>query len=164
MKALVVYDSVYGNTEKIARAIAAAVISSDGVKVLRVGEANPSELESIDLLIVGSPTQGGTPTAAVKEFLRNIPVNALRDIGVIAFDTRLSATDHGVALRLLLGILDYAAGRIAGSLQGKGGYLVAPPEGFIVEGKEGPLKEGELERASAWATRILENVKSSVGR
>ena len=154
MKALIIYDSVYGNTEKIARAIAGAMTPSDEVKVLQVGEANPSELESIDLLIVGSPTHGGRPTPAIQEFLSKIPANALRNIRVTSFDTRILAKDRGVGLRILLGVVGYAAGRIADSLKGKGGYLAAPPEGFIVEGNEGPLKEGELERAASWAKEI----------
>jgi len=159
MKALIVYDSVYGNTEKIARAIAGAITPSDGVKVLRVGEANPSELVSIDLLIVGSPTHAGRPTPAVKEFLSKIPANALKNVGVTSFDTRISGKDKGVGMRILTGVLGYAAGRIADSLKGKGGYLAAVPEGFIVEGNEGPLKQGELERAAGWTKGILESKK-----
>jgi len=159
MKALIVYDSVYGNTEKIARAITGAITPSDGVKVLRVGEANPSELESIDLLIVGSPTHGGRPTPAIKEFLNKIPANALKNVGVTSFDTRFSAKDKGVGIRILVGVLGYAAGRIANTLKGKGGHLAAPPEGFIVEGNEGPLKQGGLERAADWAKGILESKK-----
>jgi len=57
MKASVVYDSVYGNTEKIARAIGGAIAGE--VKVLRPGEVNSSDLASLDLLVVGSPTQRG---------------------------------------------------------------------------------------------------------
>ena len=159
MKALIVYDSFYGNTEKIAKAVAGAITPSDGVKVLRVGEANPSELESINLLIVGSPTRVGRPTPTIKEFLSKIPANALRNIGVTSFDTRISAKDKGVGIRILLGVLGYAAGRITNNLKGKGGYLAALPEGFIVEGKEGPLKQGELERAADWAKGILESKK-----
>ena len=154
MKALIIYDSVYGNTEKIARAIAGAMTPSDGVKVLRVGEANPSELESIDLLIVGSPTHRGRPTPAIQEFISKIPANALRNIRATSFDTRILAKDRGVGIRILLGVVGYAAGRIADSLKGNGGYLATPPEGFIVEGNEGPLKEGELERAASWAKEI----------
>ena len=56
MKILIVYDSAYGNTEKIVRAIAGAIPPSNEIKVLRAGEANPSALERLDLLIVGSPT------------------------------------------------------------------------------------------------------------
>ncbi len=89
MKALIIYDSVYGNTEKIARAIAGAITPFGEVKVLRAGEASPSDLGSIDLLIVGSPTQGGKPTPAIQEFLNKIPANALRNINVASFDTRV---------------------------------------------------------------------------
>ncbi|MCJ7667770.1 MAG: flavodoxin family protein [Anaerolineae bacterium] len=151
MKALIVYDSVYGNTEEIARAIAGAITPSDGVKVLRAGEANPSELESIGLLIVGSPTQGGRPTPAIQDFLNKVPEPAIKGVNVAAFDTRFSTK--------LVGIFGYAAGKIADNLKGKGGTLVASPEGFFVKGKEGPLKEGELERAAGWARGIVESKK-----
>ena len=67
MKVLIVYDSAYGNTEKVARAIGGVITGE--VKVLRPGEVNPSELQSLDLLIVGSPTQGGRPTPAIQDFL-----------------------------------------------------------------------------------------------
>jgi flavodoxin I len=73
MKALVVYDSVYGNTEKIAKAIGEAIAPSGEVKLVRVGEANPSQLTPVDLLIVGSPTHAGRPVQAVQEFLKKVP-------------------------------------------------------------------------------------------
>ena len=147
MKALIVYDSVYGNTEKIARAIAEAITPSDEVKVVGAGEANPSELESIDLLIVGSPTHGGRPTPAVQNLLNKVP--KLQGIKVAAFDTRIPTK--------LVRVFGYAAGRIANNLKKKGSTLIASPEGFFVTGGQGPLKEGELERAAAWAKGILES-------
>jgi flavodoxin I len=151
MKALVVYDSVYGNTEKIARAMAEAITPSSEVKVLRAGEANPSELESIDLLIAGSPTHGGRPTPPVQDFLNKIAPQSLRGIKVAAFDTRATSK--------FAKIFGNAAGRIARNLERKGGNLVVSPEGFFVTGTRGPLKEGELERAAAWAKGILESKK-----
>ncbi len=147
MKTLIVYDSVYGNTEKIARAIAEAITPSGEVKVLRAGEANPSELESIDLLIVGSPTHGGRPTPAVQNLLNK--VSKLQGINVAAFDTRIPTK--------LVRVFGYAAGRIANNLKKKGSTLIASPEGFFVTGGQGPLKEGELERAADWAKGILES-------
>jgi flavodoxin I len=149
MKALIVYDSVYGNTEKIARAIAEAITPSGEVKVLRAGEANPSELASIDLLIVGSPTHGGRPTPAVQDFLNKVPELSLKGIKVAAFDTRSQAK--------LVRVFGNAAGRIAGTLKRQGGTLIASPEGFLVTGGKGPLKEGELERAAGWAKGILQS-------
>jgi len=151
MKALIVYDSVYGNTEKIARAIAEAITPSGEVKVLRAGEASPSELASIDLLIVGSPTHGGRPTPAIQDLINKMPQPALQGINVAAFDTRSQAK--------LARVFGNAAGRIAGHLTRKGGVLIASPEGFFVMGTKGPLKEGELERAAGWAKAILESKK-----
>ena len=151
MKALVVYDSVYGNTEKIARAVAEAITPSGEVKVLRAGEANPLELAFVDVLIVGSPVHGGRPTPAVQDFLNKMTQQSLKDIKVAAFDTRATSK--------FAKIFGNAAGRIAGQLTKKGGVLTVPAEGFFVTGTKGPLKEGEMERAAAWAKGILESNK-----
>ena len=88
MKALVVYDSVYGNTEKIAKSIGDAITGD--TKVLRAGEVNLSELESVDLLIVGAPTQGGRPTPPVQEFLKTMTESSIKGVKIAAFDTRIS--------------------------------------------------------------------------
>jgi flavodoxin I len=149
VKTLVVYDSVYGNTEKIAKAIGDAV--GGEVKVLRVGDVDSAELEAFDLLIVGCPTHAGRPTPATQDFLKKIPLPALRGADVAAFDTRLTAK--------LARIFGYAAGKIAGSLKKKGATLIGSAEGFLVEGTEGPLKEGELERAAAWAKEIVKSTR-----
>ena len=147
MKTLVVYDSVYGNTEQIAKAIGGAVTGD--VRVLWSGEVNPSELKTADLLIVGSPTQGGRATPAIQELLNKIPEASLKNIKVAAFDTRISTK--------WVGVFGYAAGRIAGNLKEKGATLIAPPEGFFVKGTKGPLKEGESERAAGWVQEIIES-------
>jgi flavodoxin I len=149
MKTLVVYDSVYGNTEKIARAIGGAITGD--VKVLQANEANPAELAGIDLLIVGAPTQGGRPTQAMQGFLKKVTENDVNGMSVASFDTRISAK--------WVGIFGYAAGRIGKDLKKKGGNLILPPEPFFVKGTEGPLKEGELERAAGWAKELFK-VKS----
>jgi flavodoxin len=144
MKALVIYDSQYGNTEKIAKAIGGA-IGAD-VKVARFGEVKAAELGSYDLLIVGSPTQGGRYTMSMKDFLDAIPSDALKNVRVASFDTRLKTK--------LAKVFGYAATRIADTLKIKGGNLLAPAEGFLVKGVKGPIIEGELERAAAWAKDI----------
>jgi flavodoxin I len=144
MKVLVVYDSVYGNTEKIAAAISGAI--SGEVKKVRISEVNLADEKGIGLLFVGGPTQGGRTTQAMREFLDKIPPSSLKGVKAAVFDTRLS--------NKLVGIFGYAAGRIANSLKGKGADLIVQPEGFFVKGGQGPLKEGELERATAWAKAI----------
>jgi flavodoxin len=142
--ALVVYDSWYGNTEKIAQAIGSTITGD--VKVLRPAEVDPSKLGELNLLIVGSPTQGGRPTKAIQDFLNGFSRSTIKGIKVATFDTRFSTK--------WVGIFGYAAGKIARSLEKLGGILVVPPEGFFVKGKEGPLKEEETERAASWAKYI----------
>lgn len=144
MKALVVYDSQYGNTEQVAKAIAGGV--GGEVKMVKVGEANAAELASYDLVFVGSPTQGGRHTAATKAFLDSLPANALKNVKVAAFDTRLKS--------MWVKMFGWAANRIADSLKNKGGNLVASGEGFLVKSAKGPVIDGELERAAAWAKGI----------
>jgi flavodoxin I len=143
MKALVIYDSLYGNTEKIAKAIG-GVIKGE-VKVLPVAEANATELKSLDLLIIGSPTQGGNATKLMQAFMGNIPETALKGVKVATFDTRYAS---GWAK-----IFGFAASRMAKYLKTRG-ITVVSSEAFVVTGVKGPLKEGELERAAAWAKTI----------
>jgi flavodoxin I len=146
MKVLVVYDTLYGNTEKIARAIAGAVAPPDTVKMIRVGEVSPADLEGVALLFIGSPTQGGQATKAMQAFLDKIPAGALKNMRVAPFDTRMKMR--------FAKIFGYAARRIEAGLKEKGGTLL-PPGLFVVKGNKGPLMDGEEERAAAWAKGIL---------
>jgi flavodoxin len=156
MKALIVYDSVFGNTEQIAQAIGNALGSQAEVNTLRVGDVKPEQLMGLDVLIVGSPTRGFRPTPAISNLLKSIPKNGLEGVKVAAFDTRISMNDiDSRILPPLVKVFGYAAKPIADRLKKGGGELVIPPEGFFVEGTEGPLKEGELERAADWAKQIV---------
>jgi flavodoxin len=157
MNTLVIFDSVFGNTEKVARAIAEGLGSQGAVEIVRAGQTPPAELAGRDLLVVGSPTRGFRPTEAVAGFLKAIRRKALQGVKVAAFDTRFKADElESVGMRFLVKSGGYAARRIAEQLKRAGGELIAPPEGFYVEDVEGPLKPGELERAAAWAKRLLE--------
>ena len=153
MKALIIYDSMYGNTEKITRAIADAITGD--VRALRASEAIPSDLKTVDFLIVGSPTQGFRATRPVQTFIQSIATGELKGVNIAAFDTRIPESDVGKGLRFIMKMGGYAAPRIAQSLKKRGGNLIAPPEGFFVKDKEGPLLDGELERAGSWAKEIV---------
>ena len=151
MKALVIYDSAYGNTEKVAQAMAEAL----DYEARRVTEVQPAQLTGLDALIVGSPTQKFQPLKPIKDFLKAIPAGQLDGVKVAAFDTRISTEDTDSAiLNFLVKLFGYAAEPIGKRLTKKGGKLAMPPEGFYVADKEGPLKKGELERAKAWAKQI----------
>jgi hypothetical protein len=111
----------------------------------------------LTFLIVGSPTQKFSPTGATTRLLKSVPKKGLQGVKVAAFDTRYPASEIEKAgiLAFLVRMFGYAAEPIAKRLEKKGGELVIPPEGFYVEGTEGPLQEGELERAADWAKRII---------
>jgi flavodoxin I len=152
MKIMVIYDSAYGNTEQIARAIFAALGTPEEVAIMRASSVNPEQLHRLEMVVVGAPTNGGRPMPSMLEFLNKIPGQALQGMKIAAFDTRMT--------NKLVGIFGYAAGKIADSLTKKGGTLVAPPEGFFVKGAKGPLKDGEFERAAGWAKAIAADRKA----
>ena len=155
MKALIIYDSMFGNTEQVAQVMATALADKVEVAVRRVGDVQLAALTGLDLLIVGSPTQGFQPLPAIKKLLDSLPAQGLKGVKVAAFDTRIAVADVGNRfLTLMVNRFGYAAKPIANRLQKKGGQLVMPPEGFMVNGKEGPLKEGERERAADWAKHL----------
>lgn len=155
MKVLVIYDSVFGNTERIAQAIGAALARDNDVQILPVGEVKAAYEQGLELLVIGSPTRSFRPTETMTNFLKAMPKNSLKDIRFAAFDTRIALeTIDSSALRFIVDKGGYAAKTIAKELEKKGGYLLVPPEGFLVTGEQGPLKEGELERAEKWGEKL----------
>jgi flavodoxin I len=160
MKILIVYDSFFGNTEKIALAIKEVLEKDPRVseaKALRVEEADPKKLEGLSMLIVGSPTRAFRPSPAVTGFIKQIPARELAGKKVAAFDTGISGEDASPRfLRIFIRLFGYAAKPISARLVKKGASLVIAPEGFLVQDTEGPLKEGELERAAHWARKCIE--------
>jgi flavodoxin len=160
---LIVYDSAYGNTEKIAQSIGSAIGSQHQVNVLRVKDVTAVQLAGLSLLIAGSPTQRFRPTQALSDFLNGLSEGSLRGVRVAAFDTRLTVEEIKktpvLAFFVKLAGNAYAAKPIADALKKKGSELILAPEGFYVKGMEGPLLDGEVERAAAWAGQIVALVK-----
>ena len=151
MNALVVYDSQYGNTELIAQAIASALAERATVQLIPMAQAPALLSTNVDLVILGSPTQSRGPTPAMRAFLANLPRRVLKELSAASFDTRLSKPEW---------LTGSAARGIAETLGKMGGSLLLPPESFLVTGKEGPLVDGETERAASWARTVLEKFKS----
>ena len=147
MKHLIIYDSQYGNTGKVAEAIAQSLPQAQAIQVNAVTK---QDLKNLETLVVGSPTQGGRPTQAIQTFIDQLPAKALNQVKVAAFDTGFKYEDQNFALKLLIKAIGYAAPKIAQSLQAKGGKLMLQPKTFIVTGKEGPLASGELALAAKW--------------
>jgi flavodoxin len=148
MRTMIIYDSLYGNTEKIAKTIGNTIGQQGEVEVVRVGDVKPFQLSGIELLVVGSPTQQFKPTTAMKGFLSSIPKNGLKGVKVAVFDTRLTLAEieKTPPLAFFERIFGYAAQRIGKTLKTKGGDLVLP---------KGPLVDGEEERAVKWARKLF---------
>ena len=155
MKIAIVYDSIFTNTAQVARAIALALKDGNAVRLLTVQEARSADLDDTDLLIVGSPTRGFRPTPMISDYTESLGTMGTGKTAA-AFDTRLDLeTIEPAPLRWVVDAGGYAATRVAASLARHGFAQGAEPAGFLVTGTEGPLKEGELERAARWGLSLI---------
>jgi len=149
---LVIYDSVFGNTAKIARSIGESIEAP----VKKVSEVNEADLAGLKVLFVGSPTRAFNPTPAVTSLLKSLKRDSLTQVKAAAFDTRIELEDiKSSFFRSIIKSLGYADKKIAKWLTRKGANLALESKGFAVKDSEGPLKEGALERAKTWAKAIL---------
>lgn len=155
MNIVIVYDSVFGNTEQIARAMGKALQDKHNVQVVRPSEMDPATLTS-DLLIVGSPTRKFSPTPDIRKFIKRLNRKKIKGQGVAAFDTRISEQDtESAVLKFFIKMFGYAAEPMNKQLVKKEGIQKGAPAGFIVQDVKGPLKEGELQRAAEWAKHLV---------
>jgi len=155
MKTLVIYDSVFGNTELVARAIGAALGSSPDVEVLKVGAVTSEQIKGLEKLFVGSPTRQFRATPATMNFLAALPDGCLKGVKAAAFDTRIPLESiKNRFFRFIVKRGGYADKPISAELIRLGAEQPVPTAGFIVLESEGPLQEGELERAALWAQNI----------
>lgn len=163
-RAMVVYESMFGNTEKIADAVAHGLRDGgyDAVEV-DVTFAPLDEPVELDLLVMGAPThafslsrpstrvdavrRGASASRArsgLREWLADLHIPE-RMPSVAVFDTRVAKVRR----------MPTSAARTAARLAHRRGFkLVARPQGFLVEDVDGPLLEGELARAAEWGREL----------
>ncbi len=163
MRALVVFESMFGNTQQIAHAIAAGLSPHVQVDVVEVAAARDID-PGLDLLVVGAPTHAfglsrpSTREGALKQAPNGIVSrgDGLREwlteldedvpaVPAATFDTRLDKPTW------LTGSAAHSAER---RLRRRGHRIVAPAESFFVEETPGPLRAGEVDRARAWGERL----------
>lgn len=176
MRALVTFESVYGNTRAIAEAVGEGLGELGEVTVTSHDQLADEDVDGADLLVVGAPTHmHGLPTS----FTRKMAAKASEEEGVsldpcatadpgirswlaersgegraaAAFDTR---ADKNPALT------GSAARGIGKRLRRRGFELAVAPESFFVDDAEGPLAEGELDRAREWGRTIATQMPSGV--
>ena len=150
MKSLVVYYSQFGNTKRVAETIGATLQSAASARTVSADALAVEDLVGIDLLVAGAPTHVGNLPKAVRPILEALPKGVLRGALVATFDTSYKMS--GLAAKFT------AAKPLLRKLRKLGGKRVVRPETFSVEAKEGPLCEGEIDRAKAWAVALLSKV------
>jgi hypothetical protein len=166
-RAMVVYESMWGNTEQIARAIAEGLGTKLDVNVVEVSEAPAAPGEDVALVLAGGPTHAfsmtreNTRADAVKqgarqghvdiglrEWLSGLPGHPEGQL-LVTFDTRVKQVRH----------LPGSAAKSAGRLARQHGYRrFADSESFYVDDVSGPLLEGETDRATRWGAALAARV------
>jgi flavodoxin len=146
MNTTIVYFSKFGNTRKIAEAIAKSLQVQGDVRVISSEQLTAADLNDVDLVVMGSPTHRMNLPEAIRPVFDSLPRRVLRGTAVAAFDTSYK-------MSWLLSRFT-AARRLAKKLRKLGGKQIAPPETFYVAEREGPLYDGELERATEWGATI----------
>ncbi len=147
MNALVVYYSKFGNTQSVAETIAETLRAAGSVRLTDAGQLAASDISHLDLLVVGTPTHVANLPKEVRPILEALPKRVLNGVRVAAFDTSYK-------MNWFLSLFT-ASRPLNRKLRQLGGKQIVPPESFFVVEKEGPLFEGELERAKTWAETIL---------
>jgi len=173
MKALVVYESLFGNTEKIAREVASGLeLRGADVTVAPVGSVDPNDLAAYDVVVAGSPTHafsmprsvtradavrhGADPTceaAGLREWIEHLEPQVGARPTFAVFDTR-----RDVRSRHLTGSAARSATR---ALRRRHRALADVPASFYVGGTSGPLLPGEVVRARAWGSRLAGCARTS---
>lgn len=160
MKAVVVYESLWGNTKAVARAVAEGI--GPGTPCLTTDEAPPETVADADLVVAGAPVlafglggekvrsmiardEARAPTPpdlshpSLRSWLERLPHGTGRSA---AFETRIWWSPRG------------ASSDIEDRFSRAGYQPIAKARKFVVTDKYGPLREGEIERAREWGREL----------
>jgi hypothetical protein len=177
MRAVVVYESMYGNTHQVAETIANGLAGTGETEVLSLEDATADVLRTADLVVVGGPTHvhgmsrpstrkaamqavekqpeleldPDAPGVGLREWLAALPQYSTK---AAAFDTRIDAPAF---------LTGRASKGIARRLRKHGFELIVEPESFLVT-KDNVLVEGEADHARRWAETLASHVSTPVPR
>jgi hypothetical protein len=160
MKAVVVYESLWGNTAAIARAIAAGI--GPGALALSTAEATGAAIADADLIVAGAPVLGfNLPSEKMRENIRMNPGKAPAppDLSHPSMKFWLAALPKGLSRSAAFETRIWwspggATAAIVRGLEQAGYHSISKAHRFIVKGAYGPLRDGELERARLWGIEL----------
>jgi len=157
MKGIVVYDTSYGNTEKIAETIAETLKESGiDVDLFDVKGVKKLSARDYDFLVLGSPTRFGTMSFAVRGFLGKVKKEEWMSKPFAAFDTE---NPENIEKARVEKKEWSAAEKIAERLKDKKMSQLLPVLKAAVLGQKGPLEEGEIERTKDYARELATKLK-----
>ena len=137
MKAVIIYDTQFGNTKRVAEAIARIL----NANLFAVSEVQFDQLQDYELFIFGSPIHAWNMSAGMKELMKNLRGTSFAGKKAVAFDTKINSRFAGSATQ-----------KIEKQLRNLGFTLAMPGVSFLVQGREGPLVEGEMAKTDAFKT------------
>jgi len=148
--AIVIYDSVYGHTEKVARALAQGLEKSGTVKAIlfRANEADVGRPGEYDVLLVGAPTHAWYASEPIRKLLGKIGESALKGTKAFAFDTKMRSRLAGSGAK-----------HIEERLSKLGAEIVKDRTSAIVMGREGPLEEGTESKFAGIGLEIAKTIQ-----
>lgn len=165
MKALIVYESAWGNTRAVAEAVHEGLAAQVETEIIAVDTAPPLAQLQVDLLVVGAPTHAfglsreGTREDAhrrggelIESGVREWVAEGPADLVVATFDTHVRHPD----------LPGHAGKAAAKKLRKLGCRLLADPESFYVDGYEGPVLPGELDRAREWGAELVRKLRGDL--
>jgi flavodoxin len=143
VRILVLYDTVHGNTAKIAQSIAEGLADAGEVVIRTMGDAGRDDLQFADLVVAGSPTHAWNMSRRAKRFFQRLEQLSYDGRAAAAFDTRFRGP-----------LVGSAAGKISRALEKMGFQIIHKPESFFVRGMEGPLRDRERDRARDFGAQL----------
>jgi len=152
---LIIYDSYFGNTEKVALNIKSNLVKMGILTTAkRVGDVTVKDIEKAHLIVLGSPTRAFQPTEPMKAFIKQHKI-LLASHRIAIFDTRVDiAKQKSKFLHFMVKHFGYANDYFIKRLKRTNTHLVIPPVFFIVQGTEGPIAESCKSKISDFAKAI----------
>ena len=153
VKALIVYESKYGNTRLVGETIAQGMMETEGAEatLVEVQEVDLDKTADYDLILIGSPNHVGGPTRGIMKFLDELGKLDLKQKWVAVFDTYMG------------GDFEKAVKKMEKRISGKAHGLKIAAQGLSVrvQGLKGPVVEGELPKSKEFGNRIVAQIRET---